>query len=232
MRETLSPHRKPDMPDLVAQSEDSKRTWRKPRPAGRPVTLGRKPGMSEWVAEWDPQISRWHATLEWKNGALTVKRNPEATNQIFFQGNPKDEFALKIGEQFVIGKTSFALEEHSFSNAEPLPDGELTCSAQELSQHRYPDAEDRVAVLSKLPAMIRYSPGESDFDKRVLEVVLSGIPRASGAAVVFTNPRRSGSDVEVQVKAAMQRDGKTPRFTPSRRLVHASVRQRRQATLH
>src|SRR6266446_551636 len=130
------------MPDLVAQGEDTKNNWRKPLPAGRPVTLGRKAGMSEWVADWDPQISRWHATLEWKQQKLWVRRNPDATNQIFYQGNPVDEFSLDVGEQFVIGKTSFLLEGHDSTPSSdlPVPVEELTCSAQALSDHRFSDA--------------------------------------------------------------------------------------------
>ncbi|MFO0965943.1 MAG: adenylate/guanylate cyclase domain-containing protein [Gemmataceae bacterium] len=222
------------MPDLVALGEDPKNTWRKSAPAGRPVTLGRKPGLSEWVADWDPQISRWHATLEWKQGKLWVRRNPEATNQIFYQGAPADDFAIGPGEQFVIGKTTFQLEqdEPTPSGDMPLPLEELTCSAQELQEHRYVDAADRIGVLAKLPAMIRYSPSEQEFEQRVLEVLLGGIPRALGVAIVHLSGSRSSAEPQVQVRAALQRDGRAPRFKPSRRLVSDAVRRRRQATMH
>jgi len=222
------------MPDLVAQGEDPKNTWRKSFPSGRGVTLGRKAGMSEWVADWDAQISRWHATLEWKNGKLWVHRNPDATNQIFFQGTPNDEFAVAVGEQFVIGKTTFLLEESAGTPAsdQNVPVEELTCSAHDLGNHQFGDAENRIAVLAKLPAMIRYSPSEQEFERRVLEVLLDGIPRALGAAVVWLNPRRAGGEVEIQVRAAAQRDGKTARFHPSRRLVYDAIRRRRQVTMH
>lgn len=222
------------MPDLVAQGEDPKNTWRKPLPVNRPVTLGRKAGLSEWVADWDPQISRWHATLEWKQNKLSVRRNPDATNQIFYHGTPTDDFSLDVGEQFVIGKTTFVLEGHEFtpSSDMPVPVEELTCSAQELSEHRYSDAGDRIGVLTKLPAMIRNSPAESEFEKRVLEVLLGGIPRAQAAAVVWLNPRKSGSDVEIVIRTGIMRNGKPATFRPSRRLIYDSIRRRRQATLH
>lgn len=222
------------MPELVAQGDDPKNTWRKSLPSGRPVTLGRKGELSEWVAEWDPQISRLHAHLEYKHGKLWIRKAPNATNQIFFQGSPNEDFSMAVGETFVIGKTTFLLEDSpgTPSNDPQVPVEELTCSAQELSNHRFGDAEDRITILAKLPSMIRFSPGDQELERRVLEVMLGGIPRAYSVAVVWMNPNRPLGDVEIQVRAALQRDGKPPKLNPSRRLIYDTVRRRRQATMH
>jgi len=40
-----------------------------------------------------------------------VRKEARAINRIYFRGNPVDEFTLTPGEQFVIGGTTFALQD-------------------------------------------------------------------------------------------------------------------------
>src|SRR6266850_1527625 len=114
------------MPDLIARSEKDEH-WRKAVPA-TPVTLGRREDKSHWAAAWDKQISGQHATLEWKEGVLVVRRIASAVNPIFFRGTPADEFKVPVGEKFVIGGTTFELRETELTAAEdlPTPNFELT----------------------------------------------------------------------------------------------------------
>lgn len=224
------------MPELVAQGPENEHTWRKAIPDGRTITLGRK-DKCEWASEWDNQISRLHAHLEWRHGKLVVRREPGSVNPIYFQGRTikeNEEFEMGVGENFVIGRTTFLLEDAEFTPSADLPNPveELTCSVAELRDLPYADAEDRVACLAKLPALIRFSPSEQDFERRVLEVVLSGMPRAEAAGAVWMNPRGS-SDQDLKVSTVLDREGSAkPRFKPSRRLVFEAIRRRRQVVMH
>src|ERR1700686_3838129 len=123
------------MPDLVAQGDNSADTWRLPLPS-RPVKLGRREDKSDWAAGWDKQISGLHALLTWKDGKLLVERLPDGKNPIFFQGAAQDQFTVVPGDQFVIGKTTFVLQESQPSSTpdQPPPLSELTLSPQELKR--------------------------------------------------------------------------------------------------
>ena len=62
---------------------------------------------STWDAPWDQRISSLHASLNWHDGKLTVRRLPGGRNPIFFGGTAQDEFTVVPGETFVIGETTF-----------------------------------------------------------------------------------------------------------------------------
>jgi adenylate cyclase len=221
------------MPDLVASRGPNER-WRRTLP-GQPVTLGRVAKMSEWAVPWDEHISRLHATLVWKEGqGLLVRKDPTwAKNSIYYHNEARDEFTAQVGEFFVIGGTRFLVvgdEGESAPPREVTPLAELTCSRRELDEVRYADVEDRVEVLAELPGMIRYSPGDAELERRVLEVLLRGVPRADAAAVVreHTDP---GKGTHVEVRGSAYRDGRPVELTPSRRLL-AGALHRKQGVLH
>jgi adenylate cyclase len=201
--------------DLVAwSSSDPQKRWRRPLPGGS-ITLGRKAELSSWDVPWDRQVSGLHATLTWQDGKLLVRKEPKAINRIYFQGTPCDEFALSAGEQFTIGGTIFALQEEAESAATdlPSPELELTCTRQELQQLRFPDADERIEVLSALPGMIRFSPGDAEFEERVLAAVLQGIPggcqgRGTRGGAAGEKPRRPAGGHPDQPPA--DREGHSP----------------------
>ena len=172
------------MAELQARGPGPEDRWRRELPEG-PVTLGRT-SKADWEVPWDRQVSGLHASVQWKDGLLVVRRLSSGRNQIFYQGTPLDEFAVPPGGQFVIGATTFqVLDEPTPSGPDlPTPQSEYTCSAEELRHYHYVDADERIEVLSALPGMIRYSPSDEDFEKRVLGALLQGIPRADSAAVV------------------------------------------------
>src|SRR5262245_24684805 len=98
------------MAELVAQGPHPENHWRRTLPSG-PVTLGRVVPRSTWDAPWDQRISSLHASLSWHDGKLTVRRLPGGRNPIFFGGTAQDEFTLGPGETFVIGETTFTVQD-------------------------------------------------------------------------------------------------------------------------
>ena len=56
--------------------------------------------------------------------------------------------------------------------------------------------------LAHLPAMVRFSPSDEEFEKRVVNVLMDGIPRASAAAVLWMDPTGPS---EIKVNAVSQR---------------------------
>jgi adenylate cyclase len=114
----------------------------------------------------------------------------------------------------------------------PTPLTELTCSAEELRDYRYDDADQRIEVLAALPGVIRLSPGEEELEARVAEVLLRGIPRAQAAAVVRLGAPRPDEKTPVEVRTVRTAGGIAAAFRPSRRLVLEAIRHRRQGVLH
>src|SRR3954471_12921352 len=213
------------MPDLVAQGPERDQHWRRSF-SDKVVTLGRT-GQCEWDCPWDENISRLHAFLEWKDGQLHVRRNPQARNAIFYLGQQVNEFDLKVGEFFVIGRTKFTIEDESAVPGSELPSpvSELSVSIEQLRQVRDPSAADRIDVLTRLPGLIRHTPSDEECERQVCGVLLGGVPRADVAAVVRVNPR--DNEGRVQVRAVCGRRGTVPEFRPSRRLVLEALQRRR-----
>jgi adenylate cyclase len=222
------------MPELLAEGPEPSNQW-KYTLTGQAVKLGRKAPESDWTCPWDGRISRFHATLAWREGKLRVQREPKSTNPIYWRGQVSDDFEITVGEQFVIGATTFTLQEQDLSHVIPelpTPLNELTCSRQELEEVPYTEAEERIKVLSALPSMIRTSSSDQQLEQQVLEAVLQGIPRALTAAVVRLDPDSPTDNPEVQVRCAVDRHGGSPQFQPSRRLLADALRRRRQSVMH
>ncbi len=217
------------MADLVARGIQSKSMWQNELPDG-PIVLGRDEANGMWAVAWDAQISRKHAELHWHDGRLHVRRIESAKNQIFVRGVPSDDFLLDVGEQFAIGDTVFTLlnlETQSFASATPFT--EMTCSAAELRKVMFDDADERIQVLASLPEVIRLSGTDEELERRVVEVLLQGIPSADAAAIVRINPETTSDDQHVEVLTSQRRDGSPLAIRPSRRLVNEAIRRRRQS---
>lgn len=173
-----------DMADLVAQADDGHGRWRRPLTRGATVVLGRQ--HCQWSVPWDPQISRRHAELVWDGALLKVTRLPNARNPIYFRGHVSDTLELEPGQHFVIGRTTFTLNQSQVDATVQLPDPtrEQWFSRQRLADVRFRDAERRLAVVTELPALIEDAATEQELFIRVLNVVFGGIGQAASAAVV------------------------------------------------
>lgn len=188
------------------------------------------PGAVCWAIEWDPFLSSPHAFLEWADGRLTVRRRltpTKTTNAIVYAGRENDEFSLYAGESFQIGDTQFTL---CVPACQPPEAAEWTPPTADLRQVRFADPDRRVEVLAGLPELIRLSASDDELQGRVAEVLLEGIPSATAAGLVQLPPEDRGDTAPV-VAAVRSRDSAWT-FVPSRRLMQAALRERRQGVLY
>ncbi len=169
---------------LVAQGPEPQQRWRRRLMSGRAVVVGR--GDRGWKVEWDSQISREHAELILDQGRLRVKNLPDTTNPVFFRGKQLKEFILSPGDHFVIGQTRFLLvaENVHVTMDLPSPDAERNFKAEKLRRGNYRDAGQKIAVLSQLPNVISRASNEIDLQVQIVNILLSGIRRATTVGLV------------------------------------------------
>jgi adenylate cyclase len=178
------------MPDLIAQGPSPSDRWRRPLPKdtglAKPILLGRT--AAGWSVPWDDRISRNHASLVWNGARLEVARLLEARNPIFHKGLRQDEFAIGIGDHFVIGQTTFSLVDQRvrvLAQADDAPAlTEHTYASAQLRQVRYRDADRRIEVLSRLPEVIASSSSDEEMCVRVVNILMQGIQQATFIAIV------------------------------------------------
>src|SRR5260221_55185 len=206
------------MPDLIAQGSEPQHRWRRKVPDGVPQIIGRSAG--PWSTPWDDRISRRHVQVQWKDGLLEVAVLPEARNPVFHRGRKSREFEVKPGDHFVIGGTTITLadERVNVSLDVPLPDNERTFSAEELRHKPYRQADQRIEVLSRLPDIISGSATDSEMFVRLVNLLLSGVPRATAAAIVVVEESCS-----VKVLHWDRRILSGTEFRPSERLIRQAV---------
>jgi adenylate cyclase len=216
------------MLELVARAADGTEKWRYAMLEGTPITLGREAGQSQWVTAWDTRISRLHAELTGRAGTLHVRKLPSGRNPIVFRGEKVEEFDVCAGEGFVIGETTFDLEEKAPtpSSGDIAPLAEMTCTPHELQQVAYANASDLIQVLGDL-----FKAGSSltdqELETRIVEVLKRGIPNSQSAALVHLVPDSAAGSSRVEVRC---RSGAVT--LPSRRLVVEAIERRRQNRLH
>jgi adenylate cyclase len=233
------------MPELEARYRpDPSKFWRKTLPAEE-VKLGRRPGERvgevRWAVEWDDFISGLHASLQWRNGKLLVRRRmvPEPTrNPLFFKEQECNEFVVAPGEHFVIGETVFTVL------GDPAPggpdDGEggpgttrlltMSVSKEELRSVQYSDPNKRIEALAALPEVIRNSAGDTELEERVVKTLLDGIPYAEAAAVIMLPPAWTRESPRVPTRAQKCKRGDDIR--PSRKLVADALLEKKQSVVH
>ena len=206
---------------LVAQGPEAQQRWRRRLLNGQTVTIGR--GMGEWKVDWDTQISRHHAQLILDQGRLKVCHVPGATNPIFFQGNQLEEFWVSAGDHFVIGQTRFQLvaENVHVTMDLPNPDAERNFNADKLRRGNYRDAGQKITVLSQLPDVISKATTETDLHVHIVNILLTGIRRATTIAIV-RNIETSGKAV-AEVVHWDQRLVTGADFQPSGKLIRRAV---------
>ena len=209
------------MADLIAQGTDSHHRWRHRLPEDQEIVLGRHGNLCE--IPWDPHISAAHASLHWQAGRLTVSQLVETQNPIFFRGRKEKQFQIGIGEHFVIGTTTFSLADEKLllSINEPLPATEKTFSAQDLQAIRYRNADQQIDVLSELPKIISSAENDDDLFSQLVNLLLQGIPRARGVALVAADPNQptAFSPESIQIMHWDSRSGSASDISPSQRLI-------------
>ncbi len=172
------------MPDLIAQGPLPNERWRRKLPLGTTIVIGRSAGA--WSISWDERISRKHVEVAWHEGRLHVQVLPDARNPVFFRGHKADAFDLRPGDHFVIGQTTLTLADERAQVAQhhPQPAGERTFTLEELRGQPFRHADQRIDVLSRLPDIISGSASEQEMLVRLVNLLLTGVERASAAAVV------------------------------------------------
>jgi len=209
------------MPDLIAQGSQAQHRWRRKLPAGATLTIGRAAG--PWSTPWDDRISRRHIEVCWHDGRLTVKTLDGARNPVFFRGRRQDLFEMLPGDHFVIGGTTFTLtDDRARASLDmPLPVDQRTFSLDELRRHPYRRAGERLDVLSRLPDIISGSANDNEMFVRLVNLLLSGIGRATAAAIVAVPT--SGDEAPVEVLHWDRRILAGGDFRPSERLIRQAV---------
>lgn len=217
------------MAELIAQGPESHQRWRRALRPNEPFILGREAGL--WSTPWDQHISRRHASLCWADGQLRIEQLPEARNPIFLGGREVNSCALKPGENFIIGNTTFtvASETVHWSRERTRPVEEQTYSSQYLRRVRFQNADQRIEVLSRLPDVISGAVNESELFIRLVNLLLAGIPRAGAVAIIAADESQGQAPVRIlhwDRRLATEGD-----FQPSQRLILEAVR-RKQSVLH
>jgi len=209
------------MPDLIAQGSQSQHRWRRKLPAGATLAIGRSAG--PWSTPWDDRISRRHIEVCWQEGRLTVKALDDARNPVFFRGRRQDSFEVQPGDHFVIGGTTFTLtDDRARASLDmPLPVDQRTFSLDELRRQPYRQIGERIDVLSRLPDIISGSASDSEMFVRLVNLLLSGIGRATAAAIVAVPS--VGADAPVEVLHWDRRILTGGDFRPSERLIRQTV---------
>lgn len=207
------------MPDLIAQGTQSQQRWRRKLSPGVVYALGRAVG--PWSIPWDDRISRRHVEVSWREGRLHVEVLPDARNPVFYRGRKAERFDVRPGDHFVIGETTFTLtDERAAASLEmPHPADERTFTLDELRRAPYRQADERIEALGRLPDIISGSASDSEMFVRLVNLLLSGIPRGTAAAVV----RAPLSHDAVEVLHWDRRMITGGDFRPSERLIRQAV---------
>lgn len=217
---------------LIVQGAEHDQRWRQTLAAGATVTVGRSTGA--WSVPWDDRVSRRHVELTWLGDRLQVQALPAARNPVYYRGAEALRFDLMPGEHFVIGRTRFSLvdEPAAMGFDTPLPVEEQTFTSQYLQELRYRNPDYRIEVLSRLPKVIQNAASDHELFVRLVNMLLSGIPRATAAAIVALEPPRA--PLELGAARIMYWDSRFASgepFQPSTALVRAAI-ERRQSVLH
>lgn len=217
------------MAELIAQGPDAHQRWRRTLRPNESFLLGRDAGL--WSTPWDLHISRRHASARWFEGQLHVEKLPDARNPVFLGGLETSSFAVKPGEHFVIGDTTFSVASESvnWSRDRSRPVEEQSYSSQYLHRVRFHNADQRIEVLSRLPDVISGAVNESELFIGLVNMLLAGIGRAGAVAIVAADERHG--QAPVCILHWDRRLATTSEFQPSQRLILEAVR-RKESVLH
>jgi adenylate cyclase len=213
------------MAELIAQGPRPELTWAHPLPEGELLLLGREAPVLG--VPWDKFLSRSHARLVWAEGLLRVEKEAGARNAILVGGREVESVTLRPGDSFRIGETTFSLVAREPPAPDPsAPLDERAFPTEELERIPYRSAPERLRVLSRLPELIAGAADDGEVARRLVELLLAGIPSADVVALVLGDPAAAGA----AVLCWRSRSGAAD-FKPSNRLVREAL-CRQQALLH
>lgn len=178
-------------------------------------------------------MSREHALLQPQDdGSLKVTQSPQARNPIFYRGRKQESFALRPGEHFVIGHTTFTLAVRPEVNVADARAGvtEHVYDAVELRRKGFRDSAARIEALGRLPDIIGGSSSDDELVFRVVSLLMQSISSASAVAILQVS-RLAGHDAPPCI---LHYDNRLPEADgprPSAKLVRA-VAERRESVLH
>ena len=213
------------MADLIAQGTDLRHRWRHRLPENQVLVLGRRG--NRWATPWDSHVSSEHVEICWRHGRLYVQQVDGTRNPVFFRGRKEDHFQVIAGEHFVIGSTTFSVsdEQIELSINEPLPATEKTFSAKDLQASPYHDAEQQIDLLSDLPRIISSSGNNGILFSQLISLLLRGIARADGVALVRRTQlsENPGEETTVEVMQWDSRSGAASDIRPSQRIIQQAT---------
>lgn len=157
--------------------------WRQEVPPGGPYVLGRGTD-ADFPVPWDGRVSRRQLLIYAESQRLRVEPAGGASNPVFVAGEPVTSFAVGDGERFAVGETTFMVRRFSPGRIERTPIEEAAFDIETLRSVRFEDADRRIEVLTRLPDVILGTMSTAELYGRLVDLILSGVPRADAAAVV------------------------------------------------
>lgn len=177
---------------------------------------------------WDYLISRQHVEVVYENGQLLVKQLPTARNAVFYRGQQESQFALKPGEHFVIGRTTFTFGDTRVSGPTdlPKPTEERTFALDELHQHAFRQPDKRIQALSRVPDIVQRAADDQELFQRLVNLLVGGIENATAAAIVALD-QPAGQPLSEDAAVSMLHWDRqllfSAEFRPSRRLIRQAI---------
>jgi len=209
--------------------------WENEFVPGSTVILGRS-SKSDWVADWEKNLSRRHAELGFESDQLTVEVLADATNPLDFRGKPYyagSKFIVHSGERFTVNQTVFEFVDERAPVAVdgPTPTESKTVRALDLNLVPFVDADKRIDALADFHAAVRDANDHDAVDTEVLKVLLKGISLADAVALASMPPRDSASS-EVTVVTTLHRNPIPTEFQPSRKLIVEAIHTVKEPVVH
>ncbi|MEZ6067406.1 MAG: adenylate/guanylate cyclase domain-containing protein [Planctomycetaceae bacterium] len=217
------------MYELIAQGPEPRQRLKMRLDSGRGYLIGRATD-ADVPVPWERFLSSAHIDLEINAEGMRLRARAGSQNPVFVDGEPRTNCRVAMGEQWVVGSTRFWVIEVGLDstpgNQRQLQ--ELTFTRQQLQQVRIADADRRMDVLARLPAVIGSVGEAGERDARLVNLLLTGIPQADVVAVID-----EGADSQRLKLGAWERRLETAgAFRPSGRLVEDALHRDEGTLLH
>ncbi len=211
---------------ILIEGPDPRQRSKLPLEQQKEYTVGRDP-KCDIPVPWEKWLSREHFALTPQDEGLQVRQLAGATNPVFFEGEPQQEFLALPGHRFVVGETTFIpMELQALSPTPAHPVQEISFSHAELQHVQFEDVDRRMEALARMPAVIAKTTNVEERCNELAGLVLAGIRHAEAAAVVNMD-----EEDHVHVVAWDRRTETQGSFRPSIRLVRDAIRSG-QSVLH